>query len=252
MYVFNFHCVEPELTRPRRKNITITTQGLRRFIQVLRWIGLEPVSITDVIIAGGAEHLPASAALLTFDDGYENFYRHAAPVLLEMNCPATVFVLPGRFGGTNEWDFADLPEHRRDRLMTLAQMRELGETGLVTLGSHGLYHRHLPHITEEELESELHLSHQILSREIPEGYVPVFAYPWGEYSDSVLVRMMSSPYLYAFTTQKGPWFGSENPYAIRRYPTCFEDANPMFLLARLMRNGIGRFRLHRPAAALRV
>lgn len=37
--------------------------------------------------------VPNNAVLITFDDGYENFYTHAFPVLKELSFPATNFVI---------------------------------------------------------------------------------------------------------------------------------------------------------------
>lgn len=46
------------------------------------------------------------SVVLTFDDGYVDFYRNAYPLLKKYNIPATVFVATGNIGNTREfwWD----------------------------------------------------------------------------------------------------------------------------------------------------
>lgn len=241
MYIFNFHCVQPKLRSGCRKHITITQKGLAQFIQIIRWIGLEPVSLLDVVFNGRTESMASNYACLTFDDGYEDFYKYAAPVLLAEDCPATVFVLPGKFSGTNDWDYGHLPVHERDRLMSLEQMQKLGQTGLITFGSHGMGHRHLSKLSQQELLYEIDDSYRILSNELGTAFVPVFAYPWGEYSDAVLHVMKTSPYSFAFTTQKGEWKDNNDPYRIPRYTARYRDKNALLLLLRLFRHRIGVF-----------
>jgi len=47
------------------------------------------------------ETIPPRAAALTFDDGYEDVYRNAFPVLKQYNLPATVFISTGFIDGDN-------------------------------------------------------------------------------------------------------------------------------------------------------
>lgn len=234
MYVFNFHRVTAELRAQDDRNITLTQKSLRQFIRVIRRLGMKTVSMKEVIANGGPQE-PASdrQVVLTFDDGYENFYHHAAPVLVQENCPATVFVLPGKFSGTNDWDLGHLPIEEQDRLMSLEQMQELEKTGIISFGSHGLYHRHLPQLSEREIREELCDSYEILSKELKTSFLSLFAYPWGEYSEQVLRLMDTSPYPWAFTTEKGEWLANQAPYTIPRFPTSHKDSYFFFLLARL-------------------
>ncbi|MBK8190774.1 MAG: polysaccharide deacetylase family protein [Vampirovibrionales bacterium] len=238
MLLFNFHYVEPVAARPERRHITITPQGLAWFIRTLRMLGFRFVSIGEALQAASPEALGPKSAMITFDDGYENLARHALPVLQALNCPALLFVLAGKPGGSNDWDQGHVPDSQRDRLMTFEQMRSLGESQVITFGSHGLLHRSLPSLQEDALDEELNQSYARLSAELGESFAPVFAYPWGDVSPEVLDFMAKTPYRMAFTTEKRRWTSTDSPYAIPRHSVYFRDGNPLILTAKLARHGL--------------
>ncbi|HEY9745729.1 MAG TPA: polysaccharide deacetylase family protein [Oculatellaceae cyanobacterium] len=238
MLIFNFHHVEKPIRHPSRKHISISPEGLRRFIRTLRLLGLEIVSLRDVLNEPARLQSVKRQVALTFDDGYVNNLEQALPILEAEQCPATVFVLPGRLGGTNEWDQSHLPEAERDRLMTLEEMRTLAQSPWVTLGSHGLLHSDFTRLTSEERQHELQESYRFLSEHFGDDFLPVFAYPWGYYSDDVIGDLEKSPYRYAFTVETARWRPSDCPFKVPRYTVYFRDGNPLILLAKLCRHGV--------------
>lgn len=248
MLIFNLHHIEPRsntATFHSRRHITITPNGLKRFIKTLRLAGLEIISLRQAL-ENGLDNPHAATrpeterqVILTIDDGYVNNLRYAAPVLKSENAPATIFVLPGRFGGTNEWDQGEWPEAKRDQLMTLEQMQELAKQYPdITYSSHGLRHVHFDQLNAEDLHKELHESHQILSKNLGDSYLPTLAYPWGDYSPEVLKAMENSPYRCAFTVVTAPWEADTPRFEIPRYSVFYRDGNPIIALAKLMRHGI--------------
>ncbi len=239
MLIFNFHHVEKEIRHPDRKHITITPEGLRRFIRTLRAVGLEIVSMRDILQQADPAANSARQVLLTFDDGYVNNLEQAVPVLEAERCPATIFVLPGRFAGTNAWDQGNLPEAQRDQLMSLEQMQQLGRaSAYVTFGSHGLLHQNLTTLDDAELHREIHDSHRILSETLGTAYLPVFAYPWGSHDDRVVAAMENSPYQYAFTVETAQWQSGAHRFRVPRYSAYYRDGNPIIFLAKLARHKV--------------
>jgi peptidoglycan/xylan/chitin deacetylase (PgdA/CDA1 family) len=65
---------------------------VRRFTEQISWLrgeGWQPVSLQQVLDArAGRRPLPQKAVLLTFDDGYANFYTTVFPVLKRQYYPA--------------------------------------------------------------------------------------------------------------------------------------------------------------------
>ena len=129
-----------------------------------------------------------------------------------------------------------LEESQRDRLMSLAQMKILAASPMITLGSHGMRHRDLPTLHEDDMRAEMLDSYRILSEEFGEQFLPVFAYPWGYHGEREIQVLAESPYQYAFAVETRPWRAVDNPYAIPRFSAYYRDGNPLVLAAKLARH----------------
>jgi peptidoglycan/xylan/chitin deacetylase (PgdA/CDA1 family) len=236
VYIFNFHRVDNQPAPTVYQHLTITPDGLRRVIQLCRALGLTPISFEDAL--NHPERLCDQHFLLTFDDGYENLYHHAWPVLEAEQCPATIFALAGKLGGENDWDTPYIPG--LNRLLSAEQMVAMAQSPYIRFGSHGLHHRALPMVSAKNMQAEMMDSYHILSDLLGNAFVPVMAYPWGEYSQKVINLISRTPYQAAVTTEKGLWDQTaQNPYAIPRYSIYHRDRHTFILLAKLLRYGAG-------------
>jgi peptidoglycan/xylan/chitin deacetylase (PgdA/CDA1 family) len=61
-----------------------------------------PDELYELIDSG---EFPPNLLLITFDDGYLDFYQHAYPVLKKHGIPVTMFVVPGKMGGTGGFSY---------------------------------------------------------------------------------------------------------------------------------------------------
>lgn len=244
MLIFNFHYVEPVIRVKQRAIYTITPKGLRNFIRALRLAGMKIVSLKTILDDPTSVDLNNDRlCVLTFDDGYENLYEHAIPVLKEQQCPATFFVLGGKFSGVNDWDPVDYEGQARDKLLSLEQMQEMAKTGLIHYGSHGLNHKNMTKISDEEAKEEILTSYDILSQGLGEYFLPLFAYPYGQYTDKSIEIMQQSSYKYAFSTQWGSFTQHSERFVVPRLDLIFRFSNLPAMLYKLMRCKIGIFNL---------
>jgi poly-beta-1,6-N-acetyl-D-glucosamine N-deacetylase len=100
-------------------------------IEYLRTHGFTFVSPADILAASrGAKTLPEKAVLLTFDDAYESFYRFVYPALRLYNIPVVLSVV------TSWIDNPETSGYRTKRFMGWPQIREVSDSGLVTVASH--------------------------------------------------------------------------------------------------------------------
>lgn len=128
--------------------------------------------------AAGAGPDPRPAVAVTFDDAYDNFRRHAWPILAELAIPVTLFVPVGFVEGD-----APAPIRGTERLPPLSwgALREMVDGGLLTAGSHTWSHAALPALTAGRAGEDLARSRRVLEDRLGRP-VPSFAYPRGLWS----------------------------------------------------------------------
>ncbi len=119
---------------------------------------------------------PSRAIALTADDGYASQINHLHPLLRELGIPWSVFVLVGVLGRPNRWDLRGVG--LRERHITAGEIRRLSDEG-VTIESHGLSHRAMTALTDDELAKELEESRGVL-RALSGQEVDAVAYPRGQ------------------------------------------------------------------------
>lgn len=158
----------------------ITNYSRNRFYKLLYKLqkcGYEFVSLDACI---GDQENPRRLAL-TFDDGLENFYHRALPVLRELSIPATVFIPAAYIGKNADWDYTS-----RLRPMKHLTRRQIDECCRddINFGSHGFSHAALTQLSEEQLKIELEKSKNVLE-DITGQRVSFLSYPFGRFNKAI-------------------------------------------------------------------
>ncbi|MET9775641.1 polysaccharide deacetylase family protein [Streptomyces sp. NPDC006367] len=213
-----YHSVGDRSEDPYR--ITVTPGRLDAQLGWLRRRGLRGVSVAD-LLAARARGAGAGLVGLTFDDGYADFVEHALPCLRRWGCGATLFVLPGRFGGVNAWD----PLGPRKPLLTADGVRRAAAEG-VEIGSHGLTHVDLTRADDATLQAETARSRALLA-ELTGTPVTGFCYPYGTVDRRAVDAVRAAGYSYACAIAPGPLTG---PYALPRVHVGQRDTAVRLLL----------------------
>jgi len=193
-WILTYHSVTDTGDDPY--GITVSPRRLGEQLSWLRSRGLQGVGISELMRAHAAGR--RGLVGLTFDDGYADFLQEALPVLRVHGCTATVFVLPGRPGGVNEWD----PLGPRKPLLTHDEIRRVAEAGM-EVGSHGLLHQDLTALADGELHHETFRSRELvgeLTGTLPEG----FCYPYGTLDLRVAEAVRRAGYGYGCALAPGP------------------------------------------------
>ncbi|MEA4832248.1 MAG: polysaccharide deacetylase family protein [Oscillospiraceae bacterium] len=146
--------------------------------------GAETVFASE-LTSGKFSRSSVKPVCITFDDGYEDNYTNAFPLLKKYNIKATIFVVPKTIG--------------TERHLTDAQLYEMSSSGLVSIQSHGLTHSSLVGLSREKLEYELSESKELIES-ITCMPVTALCYPYGAYDDSVKAAA-ARYYTAAFTTE---------------------------------------------------
>src|SRR5699024_9929038 len=146
---------------PRGAYLRGATVHPRRFANqmlLLKRLGYQGVSLQQGLpyIRGEKK---GKVVVITFDDGYQNVFQYARPILNELGFTATNFIVADLMGGINEWMLAK--GSLVSPLMTAAQIQQWAAEGH-EVGSHTLSHVYLsqepPNEQYRQLEqSKLHL-----------------------------------------------------------------------------------------------
>jgi len=192
-----FHNVSPD-PRGSAPGITISPDQFRELIAWLARSGYTGISARDWLNAqNGKAVLPRKPVVVTFDDGYASIAEYALPVLRSHGFHATVFVVTGLIGRTNEWD---TPRWRTLKLMDADELRFWATCG-VEFGSHSVKHHDLTKLTLSELTHDIPSSCDELAG-IVGGQIVSFAYPYGRHNETVR-RVVSKSFPLAFVAHKG-------------------------------------------------
>lgn len=132
---------------------------------------------------------------LSFDDGYESFYKYAYPILKDLKIKAIVFVTAGYIGQIADWDYAG----RLMETMHLneTQIAEIAEYG-IEIGSHASTHTDLTSVSERGLKVELEHSKARLEK-LSGRSVNYISYPFGRFNEFVEIWAVKYGYQNGFS-----------------------------------------------------
>lgn len=189
-------------------SITTPKNVFIKFVEFVYQQGWQLCSMRDYLKMNTNER--KRSVVCTFDDGYKNLVEVVLPILSHYKYTATVFVCTGLIGKDNKWNNKD------------ATLRmHLDHNGIKNLikggweiASHGVTHRNLLKLSDDEIEYELSMSKQYLDRLV--GYSTTYAYPYGAFN-KFIQRCVQKYFRYAFAVNQGGTSILVDNMQIRRY-----------------------------------
>lgn len=132
--VLGYHDVVTDSPRTR---YDVPLPRFRAQLRALRAWGLQLVPLADMVARLAAGGPVDGLVAVTFDDALEGVYRHAAPVLAELEVPFTVFAVSAELGTEPAW----WPD--AGRIMSREHLVALAEGG-ASIECHTRHHPSLP------------------------------------------------------------------------------------------------------------
>ncbi len=183
------------------------------YLDRLRARGYTFIDESQYLAALDTRHAGASRQLLlTFDDGYDDLYDLAWPILAERRIPFHVFVVSDYAGRTNDWDLS--LGRRPFRHMDWSRVREMAARG-VTFGSHTASHRDVTRMAPAELHEDLARSKRAIEDAIGEP-ARTLSYPFGRYHDAAARAVREAGFAAAFSLYPSGRNAAIDGYALRR------------------------------------
>ena len=178
MTVLMYHAViedSSEVPADRDIGADLYDLPLKSFIGQMEFLKKNSIEVAKIEEALSQK---PQAVVLTFDDGEQNNFTQAFPVLRQFGFPAYFFVTVNRVGkkGYMGWE----------------ELRQLVKGGML-VGSHGLGHEILAGLSQADMEKELKESRNILEKALG---VPVkyFSVPRGFYDERGVFAAQSAGY----------------------------------------------------------
>jgi peptidoglycan/xylan/chitin deacetylase (PgdA/CDA1 family) len=174
------------------------------FAAQMDWLasnGYHTVTTRDLMdYLNGGRGLPAKPIVLTFDDGYADFFTTALPILRSHEYTAVSYVVTSFIG----W-----PHY-----MTAAQIVAAQDAG-IEIGSHTVSHPNLTNASYDRLVYQVVASKQVLETLLGRP-VTSFCYPSGKFGAREVAAVQAAGYENATSTYGGTWHSLRDRYAWTR------------------------------------
>lgn len=203
----NIHCFAyHRFGDSRYPSTNISEEAFERHLKYLYNNDYEVVTLSDAVDRLSKGGKAQKIAVLTVDDGYSSFVESGLPILEKYGYKATIFVNTSQVGKPDFIDWEGL--------------QNLAEAG-IEIGNHGNKHEHFLDYNEEQTKEafskDLLESEELFRDHL--GFVPsTYAYPYGEYSQSMKEILISRGYQAAVVQHSGVISEHSDLYEFPRFP----------------------------------
>ncbi len=154
--------------------------------------------------------IPKKTVVLTFDDGYEDNYTNAFPMLQKYNFPATIFLATGRIGNKKYISKKGI----KMPVLDWGQIKEMNDSGLIDFQPHTVSHPKLSTLGVDDVRREIFESKNEVENKLSKR-CRFFAYPYGDFNDKV-ARIAKEGFDGVATVGQGFVGLNDHPEALKR------------------------------------
>lgn len=185
-----------------RKRLDINPELFENQVKTLQDAGYVSYFVRDVpLILAGRMKVAERPIIFTFDDGYEDFYTTAYPILKKYGVKSTIYIINDYVG--------------RKGFLNDAEIQELAKSDIVEIGAHTLNHIYLKYASPQVAQKEIEDS----KTKLEEKYhitVYTFAYPFGAVNDIIVSLTKKAGYTAAVGVNPGQTQSLGNLYMLTR------------------------------------
>jgi len=189
---------------PARANLATPPSYLEKDISSLKSAGYTFLFAKDVPDLINKKNVIQNPVVLTFDDGYEDFYWNALPILKKYNVKATLYVITNFVGRRGNPSY-----------LTAEELIEIRDSGLVEIGAHTLDHAYLRGLKADTARNEIIESKAYLENLLGIS-VPSFAYPFGAFNKETIDIVKAAGFTNAVSVIPGINQSTDNLFYLYR------------------------------------
>lgn len=211
--ILMYHSIS-SFSDPRFRQFTVSPLLFAEQMAYLYNCQYTPITVTQLIQARSKKTFifPERPVVLTFDDGFADFFTAALPVLKQYDFPATLYVSTAFVNGTSRWLLHERETTRR--MLTWQQLAEIS-TNRIECGAHGHSHPQLDMLSYTAACDEITRSKKLLEDQL-EREIFSFAYPFGYYTAQVQRLVREAGYTSACAVRHRKSSETDDPFALAR------------------------------------
>lgn len=185
------------------RTFIVPPEDFKKQMEYLRAHNFSSITASELrAIITGEKSAPAKPVVITFDDGVNNQYENAFPILKQNGLCAVFYV------------FANAPE-RNNKYLNFSKLKEMAASGM-EIGSHTYFHSYLTKLPLEKIKFELQESKKRLEDNLGIK-VESFAYPFGDLNDTVIAEVKNAAYTNARGIINGKTHSLDRLYNLKGY-----------------------------------
>src|SRR5260370_4943876 len=207
--ILMYHSISQHVS-PKFAQFAVSPGMFARQMEYLYQNAYNPLMVTQFVgLIQRGEVLPERPVILTFDDGFADFFTNALPVLQRYGFVATLYVATGFVNSTSRWLQC---EGEADRpMLNWDQLAEISMHG-IECGAHSHTHPQLDTLPSSQAQEEIVISKTLLERHLGQRIFS-FAYPFGYYTATIKKFVQMSGYMSACAVKHAMSSETTDPFA---------------------------------------
>lgn len=180
---------------------SVTAEQFAEQMNYLEQKGYHAISLEELFaFYEGKGTLPNKPIVITFDDGYEDNFLTALPIMEKYNMKGTVFIVP---------NLVNTPDYLSWLQVSAMEKRN------TEIGSHTMNHIGMADATPEEQRKEIFESKTVLEQHTNKS-IKFFAYPYGQFTPVTQQLLREAGYVGATSGIPGLNNKTTDAYALKR------------------------------------
>ena len=214
-------------------SLYVTPGNFAKQMEYIKSNGYNVISL-DELVEGikNKRKFEQKTLVITIDDGYEDNYIYAYPILKKYGYPATIFIITNYIGRKNEH-------------LTWVQIRSMLKDNIFFEG-HTKNHIYLPEIEKEEILWDETAGCKKMIEDKLKTSVNYFCYPIGGFTEEIKTILKKAGYKGACTTNRGFVDLNMDIYELKRIKVTNSDTNKPFHFWAKLSGYYNLFRSKRP------